>query len=93
LFSKISNGITIIVLVYSDDIIIIGNNIEEIKKVKAQLREKYNIKDLRLLKYFLGVEIAHSPRGIFISQRKYILNLLKEIKKLGCKPTSTPIDF
>jgi hypothetical protein len=41
------------------------------------------------LKYFLGIEIAHSQKGLFISQRKYVL---KEIGKLGCKPISTPID-
>jgi hypothetical protein len=45
-----------------------------------------------LLKYFLGIEIAHSKNGLFISQRKYTLNLLKETGKLGCKPASTPID-
>jgi hypothetical protein len=44
------------------------------------------------LKYFLGIEIAHSLKGLFISQRKYVLDLLKEIEKLGCKPVSTPID-
>jgi Reverse transcriptase (RNA-dependent DNA polymerase) len=53
LFSKISNGIIIIVLVYVDDVIIISNNMEEIKKkVKVQLRENFDIKDLGLLKYF-----------------------------------------
>jgi Reverse transcriptase (RNA-dependent DNA polymerase) len=56
------------------------------------LREKFDIKDLGLLKYFLGIEIAHSSKGLFISQRKYIIDLLKETEKLGCKPASTPID-
>jgi Reverse transcriptase (RNA-dependent DNA polymerase) len=92
LFFKISNGIIIIVSVYIDDIIITDNNMEEIKKVKAQLRENFDIKVLELLKYFLGIEIAQSPKRIFISQRKYTLDLLREIGKLGCKPTSTPID-
>jgi hypothetical protein len=54
--------------------------------------ENFDIKDLELLKYFLGIEIAHSPKGIFISQRKYTLDLFKETGKLGCKPTSTLID-
>ena len=43
------------------------------------------------LKYFLGIEVAHSRKGIFISQQKYILDLLKETGMLGCKPTDTPI--
>jgi Reverse transcriptase (RNA-dependent DNA polymerase) len=56
------------------------------------LRGNFDIKDLGLLKYFLGIEIAHSPKGLFISQRKYIIDLLKETEKLGCKPASTPMD-
>jgi hypothetical protein len=44
------------------------------------------------LKYFLGIEIAHSTKGLFISQRKYTLDLLKETGKLASKPISTPID-
>jgi ribosomal protein S8 len=52
------------VLVYVDDIIITENNLKEINRVKMQLKEKFDIKDLRLLKYFLGIEIAHSTKGI-----------------------------
>jgi hypothetical protein len=35
-------------------------------------KENFNIKDLGLLKYFLGIEIAHSPKRLFISQRRYV---------------------
>jgi hypothetical protein len=45
------------------------------------------------LKYFLGIEIAHSHKGLFISQRKYVLDLLKETGKLGCKLVKTPIEI
>jgi hypothetical protein len=44
------------------------------------------------LKYFLGIEIAYSNGELFLSQRKYVLDLLKEISKLGCKPVSILID-
>jgi Reverse transcriptase (RNA-dependent DNA polymerase) len=68
-------------LVYVDDIIIAENNLKEINIVKIQLKEKFDIKDLGLLIYFFGIEIAHSPKRIFISQRKYTLNLLRKTKK------------
>jgi hypothetical protein len=55
------------------------------------LRDKFDIKDLGHLKYFLGIEVAHSKMGLFISQRKYTLDLLKETGMIGCKPMSTPI--
>jgi hypothetical protein len=44
------------------------------------------------LKYFIGIELAYSHGNVFLSQRKYVLNLLKKTKKLDCKPSSTPID-
>lgn len=40
----------------------------------------------------LGMEVARSKEGIFISQRKYTLDLLKETGKLGCKPANTPLE-
>ena len=92
LFTKHKGNETIVVLVYVDDIIVTGNNQSKIDEVKRALREKFEIKDFGRLKYFLGIEIAHSIKGLFISQRKYTLDLLKETGKLGAKPVSTPID-
>ncbi|RVW26484.1 Retrovirus-related Pol polyprotein from transposon RE2 [Vitis vinifera] len=48
--------------------------------------------DLGNLKYFLGMEIARSKKGIAVSQRKYVLDLLNETGMLGCKPAETPMD-
>lgn len=53
---------------------------------------EFEVKDLGRLKYFLGIEVAHSQHGIFISQQKYVTDLLKETGKLACKPASTPIE-
>ncbi|CAL8152650.1 unnamed protein product [Prunus armeniaca] len=49
------------------------------------------MKDLGGLKYVLGIEVARSQQGIFLSQRKYVLDLLTDIGLLACKPTNTPI--
>ncbi|XP_078160139.1 uncharacterized protein LOC144555617 [Carex rostrata] len=92
LFVKQSQNYIIIILVYVDDIIITGNNDEEINKVKLYLKNEFDIKDLGKLSYFLGIEIAHSSKGLFLSQRKYILDLLKETGKLGAKPVGTPME-
>ena len=56
------------------------------------MTKEFEIKELGRLKYFLGIEVAHSKHGIFISQQKYIVDLLKDIRKLACKPTNTPIE-
>jgi Reverse transcriptase (RNA-dependent DNA polymerase) len=92
MFIKHSQNIIIIILLYVDDIIITGNNNEEIKEIKQYLKREFDIKDLGKLSYFLGIEIAHSSKGLFLSQRKYVLNLLKETGKLGAKPASTPME-
>jgi Reverse transcriptase (RNA-dependent DNA polymerase) len=55
------------ILIYVDDIIIRENNLEEIKNVKGKLKENFDMKDLEILKYFLGLGIAYSPKNIFIS--------------------------
>ncbi|KAA3466147.1 Copia protein [Gossypium australe] len=47
-----------------------------------QCLKEFDIKELRKLKYFLGIEVMHSKQGIFISQQKYMLDLLKETKKM-----------
>jgi Reverse transcriptase (RNA-dependent DNA polymerase) len=93
MFVKHSDGTTTIVIVYVDHIIVTGNNEKEIQTVKNYMKNKFDIKDLGRLKYFLRIEIAHSKeKGLFLSQRKYILDLLKETGKLGTKPASTPME-
>ncbi|RVW32477.1 Retrovirus-related Pol polyprotein from transposon RE1 [Vitis vinifera] len=75
-----------------DDIILSGNDMEELQNLKKYLSEEFEVKDLGNLKYFLGMEVARSRKGIVVSQRKYILDLLKETGMLGCKPIDTPMD-
>ncbi|RVX15566.1 Retrovirus-related Pol polyprotein from transposon RE1 [Vitis vinifera] len=61
-------------------------------ELKQRLATKFEIKELGKLKYFLGIEVAYSTQGIFISQQKYVIDLLAEIGKIGCKLVSTPMD-
>ncbi|RVW54645.1 Retrovirus-related Pol polyprotein from transposon RE1 [Vitis vinifera] len=81
-----------VLIVYVDDIILTGDYEEEICTIKSFLAAEFEIKDLGNLKYFLGMEIARSRKGISVSQRKYVLDLLKEIEMLGCKPADTSMD-
>lgn len=59
------------------------------KIVNKVLAWDFEIKDLGRFRYFLGMEIAKSKRGIIVSQRKYILDILQDMGMLGCKLTET----
>ena len=80
-----------ILIVYVDDIILTGDNTREVERLKKVLATEFEVKDLSQMRYFLGMEVAKSRKGISISQRKYVLDLLTETGMLGCKPSDTPI--
>jgi len=62
--------------------------IEDFKKV---ITIEFETTDLRLMKYFLGMQVKSSPGQIFISQEKYTKDFLKKFNMLDCKPLSTPM--
>ena len=59
---------------------------------EGNLSKEFEIKNLGQLKYFLDIVVARSPKGIILSQRKYVLDLLNKTGMLGCRHASTPID-
>ncbi|CAL5358524.1 unnamed protein product [Camellia sinensis] len=87
-----SHGKTTALIVYVDDIVLTGDDVEEVPRLKEYLANEFEIKDLGKLKYFLGIEVARSKDGIFICQRKYVLDLLKETGMLGSKACDTPLE-
>lgn len=80
------------VVVYVDDLLIASNDDILVEEFKKFLGEHFKFKDLGPLKYFLGLEIARSPSGISLCQRKYALDLLSDTGLLGCKAAATPLD-
>ena len=81
----------ILLVVYVDDIIITENDMAGISSLKSFLHGQSHTKDLGMLKYFLGVEVMRSKHGIFLSQRKYVLDLLSKTRKLVAKPCQFPM--
>ena len=79
-------------LVYVDDMVITGNDHACVASLKSVLDQKFGIKDLGSLKYFLGLEIARNKIGISLSQRKYALEVLEETSMSRCKPAQTPME-
>ena len=81
----------ILLVVYVDDIVITSSNVSGISSLKAFLNSHFQTKDLGPLKYFLEIEIMRSKKDILSTQRKYVLNLVKETRKLIATPSSFPM--
>ncbi|KAL8140922.1 hypothetical protein V2J09_006943 [Rumex salicifolius] len=79
-------------LVYVDDIIITGSSSESVHHLIQNLSNRFSLKDTGNLSYFLGVEVQPHPRGLFLSQRKYITDVLHKANMTDCKPVSTPLN-
>jgi len=73
-------------------LIITGDSDVDIFDLKKLLKQKFKMKDLGELHYFLGIEVIQSPKGIWLLQRQYALNKLSEYGMTGCKPISIPLE-
>jgi len=80
LFYKLKDSNIVLLAVYVDDIVVTGNDLEEIKILKTFLDDKFKIKDLGELHYFLGMEIIKVPNGMIMTQRKYAMEMIKEFE-------------
>lgn len=78
-------------LVYVDDMLLVGSDANEIDEVKQFLHKKFSIKYMGTTSYFLGVEIGKTNTGIFLNQRKYVKDILGDAGMMRCKPTNIPM--
>ena len=63
----------------------------ELDEFKATMMKEFEMKNLGLMKYFLGIEIEQSKKGICICQNKYAKDFLKRFRMENCKPVPTPV--
>ncbi|GJT95938.1 cysteine-rich receptor-like protein kinase 8 [Tanacetum coccineum] len=92
LFSLNKDGKFTSLLVYVDDILIADNDKKTIQENKANLNEKFNIKDLGTLHYYLGIKFLRNLKGLAMTQRKYATDLITYTGLLHSKPLATPLD-
>jgi hypothetical protein len=82
----------IYVVLYVDDMLLVGNNMDVIKEVKSQLSSKFDMKDLGAANFILGMEIKRdrANRKLF-NQRKYVETILQRFNMHGSKLVKVPI--
>ncbi|CAL9029523.1 unnamed protein product [Prunus brigantina] len=89
LFIKADTTLTFI-LVYVDDILIIGNSLSYCQSLIHQLSSQFSMKNPGLIHYFLSIQVQCTTDSIFLSQSKYLHDILAKAHMLDAKPCSTP---
>ena len=77
-------------LLYLDDLSLAGMD-GSIADMKRNLATDFEMKDLGMMHYFLGMEVWHSADGIFLGQEKYAVEILKRFGMMDCKAMATPM--
>jgi len=87
---KLSDGGTVIICLYVDDLLITGSSTSEIEKVKEKLKLEFEMMDLGELSFFLGMEFVKLKAGLVMYQHKYIGELLDKFDMKNCNTVSNP---
>eukprot|EP00253_Pinus_taeda_P018634 PITA_18634 len=89
-YIKEKDGKILIVVLYVDDVIFTGNDDYLIKNFKSVMKDEFEMTDMGLLRYFLGIEVDQNENGIFISQARYVNEVLGRFNMQQCKAAITP---
>nr|GEY28125.1 uncharacterized mitochondrial protein AtMg00810-like [Tanacetum cinerariifolium] len=92
LFIKKQKGDILLVQVYVDDIIFGSTNKDTCKAFEKLIKDKFQMGSIGELTLFLGLQVKQKPDGIFISQDKYVAEILRKFGLTDRKSASTPID-
>lgn len=86
-------GSDVYLLLYVDDMLVVGPNIDEINKVKEQLKADFEIKDLGEVRRILGMDIVRDRerKKLWLFQSEYNSKILKKFNIENMKPTATPL--
>jgi hypothetical protein len=93
LFVHVSPKGRTLLLLYVDDMLITGDNSDHISHVKKHLSKEFQMSDLGPLSYFLGIEVHQTPKGFYLSQSKYIQDLLDRSGLTDTRTVATPMDI
>uniref|UniRef100_A0A2N9HA53 non-specific serine/threonine protein kinase n=1 Tax=Fagus sylvatica TaxID=28930 RepID=A0A2N9HA53_FAGSY len=91
-FRRSDHGITLLLL-YVDDMIITGDDVQGIQDLKRFLGQHFEMKDLGPLSYFLGLEVSSSSDGYYLTQAKYTSDLISRAGITDSKIVDTPIEY
>eukprot|EP00253_Pinus_taeda_P018130 PITA_18130 len=92
LFVKKVGKTVVYLVVYVDDLLMTGNNESYIASIKKELETSFEMIDLGYVHYYLGIKVTQHPMSIFLSQKKYIGDLLTRFGMTECNSLTTPME-
>nr|GEX04963.1 ribonuclease H-like domain-containing protein [Tanacetum cinerariifolium] len=92
LFIRRQRGDFILVQVYVDDTIFGSSNPQLRREFEALMHEKLQMSAMGVLNFFLGLQVLQKKNGIFLSQDKYVSDILKKFRYSYVRSANTPID-
>jgi hypothetical protein len=84
------DGGPVILLLYEDDLFLTGDE-NLITESKRKLATKFEMKDLGMMHYLLGLEVLQKPDDIFLCQGKYVVEIMNRFGMMDCKSMPTPM--
>ncbi|XP_059067627.1 uncharacterized mitochondrial protein AtMg00810-like [Cryptomeria japonica] len=91
IYFKVIDVKALILVLYIDDLFLTGED-DLIARCKKELASEFEMKDLGLMYYSLGLEVWQRPNEVILSQEKYAIDLLKRFGMLDCKSMATPME-
>ena len=89
---KLVDANLIIIAIYVDDLLVTGSDEKLIKEFKVEMLKAFEMKNLGLMSFFLGMEVKQDHDGILIHQKKYAREILKKFHMEDCKSTTSPMN-
>jgi len=92
LYVTIKDGDILIMCIYVDDLIFMGSNRSMFEEFKKTMIKEFEMTTIRLMSYYVDIEVKQKKDEIFISQQKYAKEMLKKFKMDSSKPVGTQVE-
>jgi hypothetical protein len=92
LYTRVRDDSRLVVGVYVDDLLIVGECMKEIDQFKKEMKQSFRMSDLGPLSYYLGIEVKRSRHGVELCQSVYAKNLIEKVEMAGCNGCVMPME-